>query len=98
MPEEFFTTVPFRGVSWHGPSAEPSSSVVAPTVAAAPVNDELVCTNDAHLDGMRKLLRVMGNLPDSILNSSNMEVILAFFEGHMIQGHSGGVPGGSLGP
>ena len=97
VPEEVVTTVPGRSVSSQGPSYDPSSSVVAPNVAAAPVNNVLDSTRDAHLEGMREMLRVMGNFPDSILNSSYKEVILAFFRGRMSQGHSGGGPGGSPG-
>ena len=76
---------------------DPPSSTAAPVAAAIPVTNVLASTSDAHLEGMRDMLRVMGNVPDSILNSTNKEVILAFFQGRMSQGHSGG-PGGSPGP
>ena len=98
VPEEVVTTVPSRSVSSRGPLKEPSSSVVAPTVSAAPANDVEASTRDTHLDGMREMLRVMGNVSGSILNSSNKEIILAFSQGPFSQGHSGGGPGGSPGP
>ena len=98
MPEEVVTTVPGHSVSSREPSDEPSSSVVAPTVAAAPVNNVLASTRDAHLEGMRDILLVMGHVPDGILNSNNKEVILAFFQGSMSQVHSGGGPRGSPEP
>ena len=71
---------------------DPTSSIVAPVVAAVPVNNELAITSDAHLEDMREMLRVMGNVYDGILNSNNKEVNLAFFQGRMSQGHSGGGP------
>ena len=76
---------------------EPSSSIAAPVSVAIPVKNVLASTSDAHLEGMREMLRVMGNVPDGILNSNNKEVILAFFQGRMSQGHNGGGPGGSPG-
>ena len=96
-PEEGFTTIRGRSVSSRRPLDEPSSLLVAPDVLAAPVNNVPDSTSDAHLEGMRKILRVMGNVPEGILNSNNKYLILALFQGRMSQGHNGGDPGGSPG-
>ena len=58
------------------------------------VKDVTVSTRDAQLERIRYMLRVTGNVPDSTLNSNNKEVFLAFFQGFMSQGHSGGGRGG----
>ena len=98
VPEEAGTTVPGCSISSRGPVDDPPSSTAASVAAAIPVTNVLASTSDAHLEGMREMLRVMGNVPDGILNSNNKEVILAFFQGRMSQSHSGGGPGGSPGP
>ena len=76
---------------------DPSSSVTALVVAAVPVNNMLASTSDAHIEGMREMLRVMGIVSDGILISKNTEVILPFFQGRMSQGRNGGGPGVSPG-
>ena len=43
------------------------------------------------------MMRVIGNVPDSILNFNSEEVMLAIFQGHMSQGRSGGGPRSSSG-
>ena len=90
-------TVPSRDVGPRGPLEEPPSSAATPTVSVVTVNEVPASTRDANLDGMCELLRVMGNVPDSILNSNNKDVIITFFQGRIIQCHSGGGPGGSSG-
>ena len=84
-----------RGLWW--PLEQPSSSVGIPSVAVAAVSDVPAGTSDVHLDGMLEMLRVMGNVPYSILNSNSKDVMLAFFQGRMSQGRSGGGPGSSCG-
>ena len=98
VPEEVFSTVPSSYTGPRGPFGEPSSSAAAPTVSVVTVNDMPASTRDAHLEGMRKMFRVMGIFPHSILNSNKNEAILAFFQGLISQGQSGVGPGGSPGP
>ena len=93
--DEVVSTVSSRNFGPRGPLEEPSSSAAEPAVAVVTVNEVPTKTRDEHLEGMRKMVRVMGNVPDSILNSNNKEVILAFFQGRMSQSHSGGGSGGS---
>ena len=81
VPEEVLTNVRSRNVSSRVPLEEPSSSAVAQTVAGPPVIDVEASTRDAHLDGIRETLRVLGNVLDSILNCSNKVVILDFLKG-----------------
>ena len=97
MPKEVVLTVPGRSVISRGPSDESSFLEVALTVAVAPVNNMLDSAIDAYIDGMLEMFRVMGNVPDCIMNYNNKEVIIAFFQGLMSQGHSGGGPRGSPG-
>ena len=70
---------------------------MAQIVATGTVKELPDSTRDERLDGMREMFRLMGNIPGIILNSNKKEVILAFFQGRMSQGHSGGGPGGSPG-
>ena len=59
------------------------------------VNDMQASRRDAHLECMREMLIVIGNAPESLLNSNNKEVILTLFQGLMSQGCRGGSPRGS---
>ena len=81
VPEEAGTTDRGRVSSLHTPVDEPPSLTITPVAAASSATNVLASKSDAHLEGMRDMLRVMGNVPDSILNSTNKEVILAFFQG-----------------
>jgi hypothetical protein len=84
---------------------EGAQNVAAPAVAAqqpsaAASASEPVGSSDAYLEGMREMLRAMGNVPESVLNSTNREVTLAFFQGRMSQGgasSSTAPPGGPSG-
>ena len=69
MPEEAGTTVPGRSITSRGPVDDAPSSIAAPVAEAIPVNNLLASTSDAHLEGMREMLRVMGNVPDGIIYS-----------------------------
>ena len=71
---------------------QPSSSVETPSVSTAALSDVTAGTSEAHLHGMRDMIRVMGNVPDSILNSNSKEDMPDFFQGRMIHGRSGGGP------
>ena len=66
--------------------------MATPSFAVTAVNEVPAGTIEAHLHGMRKMPRVMGNVPNSILNSNSKEFMLAFFQGRMSQDCSGGSP------